>query len=67
MNNEPIYTFVNNRDGITSLVFKTSAGFHVCLKDDDSGNVLPTSVSFPFAIREAEQQAVKQALKWIGQ
>ena len=39
---KPIATFINDKDGLTSRIFRTESGFIVTLMDTDAKRELPT-------------------------
>lgn len=53
---KPIATFINDKDGLASRIFRTESGFIVTLMDTDAKRELPTKWHY-----QEEERALKRA------
>jgi hypothetical protein len=53
---KPIATFINDKDGLASRIFRTGSGFIVTLMDTDAKRELPTRWHY-----QEEERALKRA------
>jgi hypothetical protein len=53
---KPIATFINDKDGLASRIFRTESGFIVTLMDIDAKRELPTRWHY-----QEEERALKRA------
>ena len=53
---KPIATFINDKDGLASRIFRTESGFIVTLMDMDAKRELPTKWHF-----QEQERAYKRA------
>jgi hypothetical protein len=53
---KPLATFINDKDGLASRVFRTESGFIVTLMDTDAKRELPTKWHY-----QEQERALKRA------